>query len=126
MVKAWDLCYHERCGWYMDCLVHKPPLFDIPLRDSPQSTLTKLVQASPTKPSLEATAQAKSGSEKARVPPKGKGRGSKRKAPEPVDGLEKEDITATEAMEFQVKLTQDVAKSTESTKKQCLGVLLAF
>ena len=122
MVKAWDPCHHERCGWYMDCPVHKPPLFDIPLRDSLQPLLTQLVQASPAKPSPDATAQTKSGPGKARVQAKGKGRGLKRKAPEPVEELQEEDITAVEAMEFQVKLTQDAVKPSETTKKQCIGV----
>jgi len=36
MMKAWDSCHYEKCGWYMDCPVKKPPAFDIALRDSIQ------------------------------------------------------------------------------------------
>ncbi|KAG0594993.1 hypothetical protein M758_UG129300 [Ceratodon purpureus] len=117
-------CYHKMCGWYMDCPVHKPPLFDIPLRDSRQPTLTQLVKACPVKPSPDARTQAKSGLGKTKVQAKGKGRGAKRKAPEPEGGEDDEDITAIDTMEFQVKLTQGATKSTETTKKTNPRVLL--
>jgi hypothetical protein len=39
LMKQWDIVHWDRCGWYLDCPVYKPPSFDIALRDSLEPTL---------------------------------------------------------------------------------------
>lgn len=39
LMKAWSSVHWNRCGWYLDCPLNKPPSFNIALRDSLEPTL---------------------------------------------------------------------------------------
>ena len=39
IMKSWDPIHWERCGWYLDCPLKRPPTFDIALRDSIEPAL---------------------------------------------------------------------------------------
>ena len=91
IIKTWDPSHYYQCGWYLDCPLKKPPLFDITLRDSIQPLLpspaTSLpVLQSPTPPG---------GSSRTMTETKGSRKGSKRKAAELVEDPLEEDIPAT-------------------------------
>lgn len=92
ILKAWDNCHYDRCGWYLDCPVKKPPPFDVQLRDSLQPTLATLAPA-PANAGVSPTATKKT----RRAAGATKPRGAKRKAAVlDVETLD-EDIPATTA-----------------------------
>ena len=53
IIKAWDPIYFQQCEWYLDCLVKKPPPFDIALRDSIQPLLPKIPSPATSIPASE-------------------------------------------------------------------------
>ena len=93
IIKAWDSIHFQQCGWYLDCPVKKPPLFDLALRDSiqpllPSSSASMPAPASPTPP--------KGGSSRSKTASKdSRPRGSKRKAVELAEEPVHEDNPAT-------------------------------
>ena len=93
IIKAWDPIHFQHCGWYLDCLVKKPPPFDIALRDSIQPLLHSV---SVSIPDPESPTPPKGGSSQSKTASKGsRPRGSKRKAVELVEEPMDEDIPAT-------------------------------
>jgi hypothetical protein len=73
IMKAWDSVNWDRCGWYLDCPLNKPPSFDIALRDSLEPSLIGTgTQKETSTPDKEAAS-----TQKATTTSK---RGSKRKA----------------------------------------------
>ena len=49
IMKSWDPIHWEKCGWYLDCPLKRPPTFDIVLRDSIEPALRgTVVDASKT------------------------------------------------------------------------------
>ena len=92
ILKAWDVCHYDRCGWYLDCPVKKPPPFDVQLRDSLQPTLATLAPA-PPHAGVSPTATKKP----RRAAGGNKSRGAKRKAIDQVVENQDEDIPATTA-----------------------------
>ena len=53
IIKTWDPNHFQQCGWYLDCLVKKPPPFDIALRDSIQPLLPKIPSPTASVPASE-------------------------------------------------------------------------
>lgn len=108
MMKAWESCHYERCGWYMDCPVMKPPLFDVALRDSLQPALSKLVLPPPPEPVPQSSDLTKAGSTKAKASAKVvKRRGAKRKAIDLVEEPVDDDIVAIAAIDPLAPSTED-------------------
>jgi hypothetical protein len=71
IMKQWDILHWDRCGWYLDCPLTKPPSFDITLRDSLEPSLigtgTQKDTATPEKEAAstqKATATSKRGSKR--------------------------------------------------------------
>jgi len=100
ILKAWDSCHYERCGWYMDCPVMKPPIFDIALRDGLQPELKKMPHVPLEELTPESSNQVEKGASKSRPTyNSAKSRRLKRKAPIPIEFPEDDDIIATSAAE---------------------------
>ena len=60
IMKAWDSVNWDRCGWYLDCPLNKPPSFDIALRDSLEPSLIGTgTQKETSTPDKEATSTQK-------------------------------------------------------------------
>jgi len=94
IIKSWDPIHFQQCGWYLDCPLKKPPLFDIALRDSIQPLLPS---PSASMPGTESPIPIKGGSSKSKTASKGsRPRGSKRKVEELVEEPMDEDIRVTD------------------------------
>jgi hypothetical protein len=91
IIKAWNPIHYQQCGWYLDCPLKKPPLFDIALRDSIQPLLQS---SSVSIPALESPTAPKGGSSRSKTGSKGS-RGLKRKAIDLVEEPMDEDVPAT-------------------------------
>jgi len=93
IIKAWDSIHFQQCGWYLDCHVKKPLLFDLALRDSIQPLLPS---SSVSIPAPESPTPPKGGSSKSKTASKGsRPRVSKRKAVDLAEDPIDEDIFAT-------------------------------
>lgn len=59
LMKHLERVHWQRCGWYFDCPLYKPPDFDIPLPDSLQSSLigTWTLEQKPDNSTLQARVQ---------------------------------------------------------------------
>jgi hypothetical protein len=80
ITKSWDPIHFSQCGWYLDCPLKKPPLFDIAFRDSIQPLLPSPVTSIPAS---QSPTLAQGGSSRSKTATKGiRPRGSKRKAAE--------------------------------------------
>ena len=91
--KTWDPIHFQQCGWYLDCLVKKPPPFDIAIRDFLQPLLSSSAAAVPGE---ESPTPLHGGSSRIKTATKGsRPRGLKRKAIELVEEPMDEDIPAT-------------------------------
>ena len=88
IIKTWDPIHFQQCGWYLDCPIKKPPLFDIALRDSIQPLLSS---SSFSIPALESPTPPKGGPSRSKTASKGsRPRESKRKAVDLVEPMAKD------------------------------------
>ena len=93
ILKTWDPIHFQQCRWYLDCLVKKPPPFDIALKDSIQPMFSSPAASIPFS---ESSTPPKGGYSKSKTATKGSNPwGSKRKADDLVDDPMDEDIPIT-------------------------------
>ena len=52
---SWNPIHWEKCGWYLDCPLKRPPTFDIVLRDSIEPAFKGTAIDVPKKADKEAT-----------------------------------------------------------------------
>jgi len=88
IIKSWDPIHFQQCGWYLDCPLKKPPLFDIALRESIQPLLPS---PAASVPGIDSPIPPKGGSSKSKTTSKG----SKRKVAQLVEEPMDDDIRVT-------------------------------
>lgn len=116
IMKAWDSCHYESCGWYLDCPVPKPPLFDIALRDRLQPKLSEIVSITLSERAGDAITHPKTGGPKSRATSRVvRSKGGKRKAADYLDEDVDEDIVAMTAVEPPQSHPLGPQKSTEDS-----------
>jgi hypothetical protein len=103
ILKAWDPVHLPTCGWYLDCLLKRPPSFEVPLRESLEPALKGKIASTPNP-------QAKESIKK----------GGKRKKPSPE--TKKSTPEAKKSTPEAKKSTPEAKKSTPETKSANLVV----